>query len=392
MGGARNARVASIHETTFILVQEIEESIMDALTKWNETGTAKRESTFTSKQLALLGLAVALAVGALGYGYYWWTFDRFFQKTDDAYVGGDVTAISPHISGFIAQIAVTDNQEVEAGQLLIRLDDRDVRAVADHAEAVLRQQKAMLTSLLAKFVQQQSTIQQAAADLNAKVAQADFAKVDAERYRTLARTSSGSRQDEQRTSALDQQASAAVNSAQAGLSAAKQQLSVLDAEIAQANAAVEQAEADLQAAQLNLSYAEIRSPIDGYIGNRAARVGAYVSQGTYLLTVVPAHKLWVDANFKEDQLARMKPGQAATIVADTLPDHVFHGHLLSLAPATGAVFSVIPPENATGNFTKIVQRVPVRIVLDDGDASLGRIRPGLSTIATVDTRSQPAQR
>ncbi len=365
---------------------------MDALTKWNETGTAKRESTFTSKQLALLGLAVALAVGALGYGYYWWTFDRFFQKTDDAYVGGDVTAISPHISGFIAQIAVTDNQEVEAGQLLIRLDDRDVRAAADHAEAVLRQQKAMLTSLHAKYVQQQSTIQQAAADLNAKVAQADFAKVDAERYRTLARTSSGSRQDEQRTSALDQQASAAVNSAQAGLSAAKQQLSVLDAEIAQANAAVEQAEADLQAAQLNLSYAEIRSPIDGYIGNRAARVGAYVSQGTYLLTVVPARKLWVDANFKEDQLARMKPGQAATIVADTLPDHVFHGHLLSLAPATGAVFSVIPPENATGNFTKIVQRVPVRIVLDDGDASLGRIRPGLSTIATVDTRSQPAQR
>ena len=154
-------------------------------------------------------------------------------------------------------------------------------------------------------------------------------------------------------------------SAQAALAAAKQQLSVLDADITGATAAVAQARADLETARLNLSYAEIRAPIDGYIGNRAAQVGAYVAQGAYLLTISPAHGLWVDANFKEDQLARMKPGQPATIVADTLPGHVFHGRLLSLAPATGAVFSVIPPENATGNFTKIVQRVPVRIALDE---------------------------
>ena len=163
---------------------------------------------------------------------------------------------------------------------------------------------------------------------------------------------------------------------------------MLSANIEEATAAVAQAQADLQTARLNLGYAEIRSPIDGYVGNRAAKVGAYVSQGAYLLTIVPAHGLWVDANFKEDQLARMQSGQRATIVADTLPGHVFHGHILSLAPATGAVFSVIPPENATGNFTKIVQRVPVRIALDDEEASLGRIRPGLSMVASVDTRSQ----
>ena len=154
-------------------------------------------------------------------------------------------------------------------------------------------------------------------------------------------------------------------------------------------AAVAQARADLETARLNLGYAEIRAPIDGYVGNRAARVGAYVSQGTYLLTIVPAHGLWVDANFKEDQLARMKAGQPASVVADTLPGHVFHGHLLSLAPATGAVFSVIPPENATGNFTKIVQRVAVRIALDDNDPDSAMIRPGLSIIATIDTRAQP---
>jgi membrane fusion protein (multidrug efflux system) len=227
-----------------------------------------------------------------------------------------------------------------------------------------------------KYALQQSAIQQATADLDAKTAQAGFAKLDAERYRSLAVSEAGSRQSAERTSALDQTARAAVASAQAALTAANQQLSVLSANIDEAAAAVKQAQADLQTAQLNLSYAEVRSPIDGYVGNRAAQVGAYVSQGTYLLTIVPAHGLWVDANFKDDQLARMRPGQPAMIVADTLlPDHIFHGHLLSLAPATGAVFSVIPPENATGNFTKIVQRVPVRIALDDADASLGRIRP-----------------
>ena len=220
----------------------------------------------------------------------------------------------------------------------------------------------------AKYELQQSAIRQASADLDAKAAQADFAKVDAERYHTLALSNYGSRQNAERTSALDAQARASVASAQAALAAAKQQLTVLNADIAEATAAVAQARADLETARLNLGYAEIRAPIDGYVGNRAAQVGAYVSQGTYLLTIVPAHGLWVDANFKEDQLARMKTGQPATVVADTLPGHVFHGHLLSLAPATGAVFSVIPPENATGNFTKIVQRVPVRIALDDDDA------------------------
>ncbi|MBV9532961.1 MAG: HlyD family secretion protein [Bradyrhizobium sp.] len=340
------------------------------------------------KRLALLGLVCVSALAASGYGYYWWTVDRFFQSTDDAYVGGDATPISPHISGFISEIAVTDNERVRAGQSLVRLDDRDVRAAADHAEAALAQRTAGLASLRAKYDLQQSAIQQASADLDAKTAQANFAQVDAERYRTLALSNYGSRQNAERTSALDQQARAAVTSAQATLTAAKQQLGVLDADIAESTAAVAQARADLEIARLNLSYTEIRSPIDGYVGNRAAQVGAYVSQGAYLLTIVPAHGLWVDANFKEDQLARMKPGQPVRIVADTFPGHVFHGKLLSLAPATGAVFSVIPPENATGNFTKIVQRVPVRIALNEDDAATLTMRPGLSTIATIDTRSE----
>ena len=355
---------------------------------FNQSSVTKRLAPARiARRLALILGALTIASGAVWYGEYWWTTARFMESTDDAYVGGNVTPISPHIIGFIAEVAVTDNQRVQAGQLLIRLDDRDMRAAADHAKAILEQRTAALSTLRARYPLQQATIEQATADLNAKRAQADFARIDAERYRILAAKDSGSQQQAQRTFALDQQSAAAVTSAQAAVTAAKQHLDVLDAQIAEASAAVAQAQADLQTARLNLGYTEIRSPIEGYIGNRAAQVGAYVSQGTYLLTVVPAHGLWVDANFKEDQLARLQPGQPATIVADTLPGHVFHGHVLSLAPATGAVFSVIPPENATGNFTKIVQRVPVRIALDDEDASLGRIRPGLSTLATVDTRA-----
>jgi membrane fusion protein (multidrug efflux system) len=359
----------------------------ETLAKLDNALPAKSRQPRSWKKLALLVLTVTAVLGSAAYGYYWWTVDRFFQSTDDSYVGGNTTAISPHISGFISQIEVTDNQEVKAGELLIRLDDRDVRAAADHAEAVLQQRTATLAGLRAKYTLQQSAIDQANADVDSKGAQAEFAKLEAERYRFLAATNDGSQQNAQRTHAADEAARAAVTASQAALVAAKQQLAVLSADIDEATAAVAQAKADLETARLNLSYAEIRSPIDGYVGNRAAQAGAYVAQGTYLLTIVPAHGLWVDANFKEDQLAAMKPGQPAMIVADVLPGRVFHGHLMSLAPATGAVFSVIPPENATGNFTKIVQRVPVRITLDDGDATLGGIRPGLSTIATVDTRS-----
>ena len=162
---------------------------------------------------------------------------------------------------------------------------------------------------------------------------------------------------------------------------------MIDTEIAETKASVAQAQASMRSAQLDLGYTQIRTPIDGYIGNRAAQIGAYASVGTALVSIIPAHALWVDANYKEDELARMRPGQTATFVADVLPSRTFEGRVLSLAPATGAVFSVIPPENATGNFTKIVQRVPVRIAIDDGDGTLGLLRPGLSATVSVDTRS-----
>src|SRR5712692_7656749 len=205
---------------------------MDALTKWSAPVATKVKPRLTFKQLALLAFACVAAVS--GYGYYWWTTGRFIESTDDAYVGGNVTPISPHIAGFVAEILVTDNQRVDAGQVLVRLDDRDVRAAAEHAETVLNQRTAMLASLRARYALQRSTIEQAAADLEAKTAQASFAKVEAERYRTLALSESGSRQNAERTRAQDQAARAAVASAQAALAAANQQLSVLRANIDEA--------------------------------------------------------------------------------------------------------------------------------------------------------------
>ena len=346
----------------------------------------KGRRQFGRKHLALAGLALAITLGGIEYGRYWWSTGRFIESTDDAYAGGNVTPVAPHVAGFVSEILVADNQHIHAGQLLIRLDERDFRAAFDHAQAIADQRQAALAGLEAKYVLQQSMIHQAEADLSAKVAHANWAREDAVRYRDLAKTSYGTVQNAQRTSSLDEAAQSATEAARAGLAAARQQLAVLDAQISEARASVAQAKADLETARLNLGYTEIRAPIDGYVGNRAAQVGAYVANGAYLLSVIPAHGLWVDANFKEDQLAHMRAGQPATVVADVLPGKVFQGRVESLAPGTGAVFSVIPPENATGNFTKIVQRVPVRIALEDGAGKLGALRPGLSTTVSVDTR------
>jgi membrane fusion protein (multidrug efflux system) len=338
------------------------------------------------KWVLYAGIAGLFAVSAARLGYDWWTVGRFIESTDDAYVGGDVTPISPHVAGFVSEILVADNDHVRAGQPLIRLDDRDFRAALDHAGAIVSQREATLASLQARELSQQSMIRQAKADVDAKAAEAAFTRQDNQRYRDLAQTGNGSRQNAERALAQDNAARSAVDASHAGLDASRQQLAALDAQIIEARAAVDEAKADLATAKLNLSYTEIRSPIDGYVGNRSAQVGAYVSGGAYLVTIIPAHDLWVDANFKEDQLEHMKPGQAVTLVADTLPDHVFYGHVGSLARGTGAIFSVIPPENATGNFTKIVQRVPVRVRLDSDDPMLSGLRPGLSTTVKIDTR------
>jgi membrane fusion protein (multidrug efflux system) len=359
----------------------------EIITEPAATRAAKRP--ITRGQLALLGLGALLALGAAWYGAEWWRVGRFIETTDDAYVGGNVTPIAPHVAGFVQQILVTDNQFVRAGQPLVRLDPRDMQAALDHAQAVLAERRAALDNLHAQYTLQQSVLLQAQADLAADRASAVFAAEDAARYQSLATSEAGSRQDAQRALTGVQRAGASIAAADARLAAANEEFAVLDSQITGARARIAQAEADLRTARLNLGYTDITSPVSGYVGDRYAETGAYVAVGTDLLSIVPSSGLWVDANFKEDQLARMRPGDTATIVADVLPGQAITGHVLSLAPATGAVFSVIPPQNATGNFTKIVQRVPVRIVLDGTAGTLGLLRPGLSTTLSVHVQQSP---
>jgi membrane fusion protein (multidrug efflux system) len=341
------------------------------------------------RRIAVAALCVAVLLAGGYFGADWWRRGRFVETTDDAYVGGDVVAIAPHVGGFVADILVADNAPVRASQLLARIDARDYQAAYDRAAATVDAENAALQSLRAQRVVQLATIRQSSADLSARSARAAFTARDGVRYATLSVSRAGTMQDAERARTADQEARAAMAAAQAGLAATRAQLDVLDAQIRRAEAAIAQDAADLTRARLDLFYTEIRAPADGFIANRAVRPGAFVTAGTYLLSVVPSGGLWVDANFKEDQLAAIKPGQSATLVADAAPGRVFHGHVLSLAPGTGAVFAVIPPENATGNFTRIVQRVPVRIALDPSDATLGRLRPGLSVTVSVATRDAP---
>ncbi|TVT81406.1 HlyD family secretion protein [Pseudomonas sp. H3(2019)] len=343
------------------------------------------------KRLLLTAAGVVALVLIALYGSHWWTSGRFIEETDDAYIGGDVTVIGPKVAGYVEEVLVTDNQRVKAGDLLVRLDSRDYRASLDKAEGAVAAEEALLANLDATEQLQHAVIGQARAGIDAAGAETARSRDDNARYKKLVGSNAVSVESAQRADATFKTAQAQSARAQAELLATQRQLDVIATRKQQAKAALMQARAERDLAQLNLGYTELRAPVDGVIGNRRARVGAYAQAGSQLLSVVPASGLWVDANFKEDQLAHMVPGQRVSIHADVLSGREFHGHLDSLAPATGAQFSVLPPENATGNFTKIVQRVPVRILLDPADGVLGQLRPGLSVTASVDTKTAPRE-
>ncbi|WP_255982535.1 HlyD family secretion protein [Klebsiella quasipneumoniae] len=336
-----------------------------------------------SKKSVLVLAALSAVLAAASYGAYWWQTGRFLQTTDDAYVGGDISAISSKVSGYIQQLEVQDNMAVKKGDLLIRIDDRDYRAALAKAAGEVAAQQAALADIQATRQLQQATIAGSTASLLAAAAATEKLANDNRRYNALAASSAISAQIRDNASADYRRAHAEQEKAKADKTVAERQLAVLDARQQQTLAAL----ANLELARLNLSYTDIRAPFDGVIGNRRAWSGSFVSSGTQLLSLVPAHGLWIDANFKENQLAHMRAGQAVTIVADVLPNHTFKGHVASLAPATGSRFSILPAENATGNFTKIVQRVPVRIALEGDGAKLDVLRPGLSVIVTVNEKS-----
>jgi membrane fusion protein, multidrug efflux system len=336
---------------------------------------------------AALALVLALGVAAaadFGYGYL--TTGRYLETTDDAYVKADSTIISPKVSGYIAQVLVGDNQPVKAGHLLARIDDRDFKAALDQADADVAAYEAAVRNLDAQIALQQPIIEQGTADVAAAEANLKFAGEEQARYDGLMKTGSGTVQRAQQTDAALRAGNAQLQHSKSGLLAAERKVEVLTTERAKAVAQLDRARAVEQQAALNLSYTQITAPVDGTVGARSLRVGQYVQAGTQLMAIVPLDAVYVVANFKETQLTHVRNGQPVELEIDSFRGTKLRGHVDSLSPASGLEFALLPPDNATGNFTKIVQRVPVKIVLDDHSLT-GLLRPGMSAEPTIDTKA-----
>jgi membrane fusion protein (multidrug efflux system) len=334
-----------------------------------------------------------LAAGALGvvaaagsYADQWWTTARFEITTDDAYVAADSVIVSPKVSGYLSQVLVNDNQKVQAGQVLARVDDRDYRAALDQARADVAAAQADIENLRQEIVKQALTVAQARAQVLADQAAMVFSEQQRQRYAELAHTGAGTIQQAQRYAADIQEKQAKLAQDQAGIAVAQKQVDVLHARLQRARATLAQREAAARQAGLNLGYTTIVAPMDGTVGARTLRVGQYVQAGTQLMAVVPLQAVYVTANYKETQLTDVRPGQPVSISVDMFPGTVVRGHVDSIAPASGAEFALLPPDNATGNFTKIVQRIPVKIVVDSHDPLAGELRPGMSVEPTIDTK------
>ncbi|MBR1221610.1 HlyD family secretion protein [Bradyrhizobium sp. U87765 SZCCT0131] len=336
------------------------------------------------RSLLLAGAAVALLAGGGWYGWDYWTTGRFLVSTDDAYVKADNTTVAPKISGYIGEVLVADNQPVKAGQVLARIDDRDFRVALDQARADVSAAEAALASKRAQLDVQRSVITAAQATLDVDTANETFASQENKRYSDLAKTGFGSVQNAQQAQSRAASAAAVIARDTANLASAQRQLELSKAEIAQAEAAAVRAAAIARQAELNLGYTVIAAPIEGIVGNRTLRPGQFVQAGTQLMSLVPVASAYVVANFKETQLTDVRAGQRVDIAVDMFPGQRVHGHVDSLAPASGQEFALLPPDNATGNFTKVVQRIPVKIALDQGAAI--ELRPGMSVISTIDTR------
>ncbi len=337
---------------------------------------------------AALALALALGVAAAAdFGHYYWTSGRYLETTDDAYVKADSTIIAPKVSGYIAEVLVGDNQPVKAGQVLARIDDRDFRTALAQAKADVAASEAAVRNLNAQIELQEPLIQQQAAEVDAATATLKFAQEERTRYDELMKSGAGTIQRAQQTDAALRVQTAQLQQGKAGLIAANKKIEILSTERAKAIAQLDRACAVEEQAALNLSYTEITAPVDGTVGARSLRVGQFVQAGTQLMAVVPLDAVYVVANFKETQLTHVRDGQPVELTVDGFRGTRLKGHVDSLSPASGLEFALLPPDNATGNFTKIVRRVPVKIVLDDRSLD-GLLRPGMSAEPTVNTKAQ----
>ncbi|MER9491613.1 HlyD family secretion protein [Mesorhizobium sp. M0320] len=330
--------------------------------------------------LVVTGAVFALASTSIAPGR--WIMALSSTSTDNAYVRGDITPVSPKISGYIAAVSVRDNQAVKAGEVLFRIDDADYRAKVDQATAGLATRRALLANLTSRIDLQAAVIAQAIASLQGAEAEANRAARNFARTRELNKGGWTSLSIRDQAEADDLRARSKIAEAQANLAAARQQMSVVQTQRPQLEADIAAATADLTLAEIELGSTLVRSPADGWVGERQARVGQYVRAGTLLIPVVP-RTVWVVANFKETQIAALRIGDIVEILVDGVPNRSFTGRVESLSPASGAQFALLPPDNATGNFTHIVQRIPVKISFDAGQPDMDLLRPGMSAMVTL---------
>ena len=333
-------------------------------------------------------LGLFLLTLALAAGYLFWDYSRHFQSTDDAFVAARQFSLAPKVSGYITDVPVTDNQHVAAGDVVARIDDRDYRIALDQAQAQVAVAQANIQNIKAQISVQQAQISSSQAQVEQAQAGLVFAQQQAARYQDLAQKGSGTVQNAQQYASQLRQQQAALATAKANLELAKRQVDALQAQRKSAEASLGQAKAQCDQAQLNLSYTTVTASRPGRVANLGAAVGQLAQPGTALTMFVP-DDIWVTANFKETQLDTMRPGQPVTLSVDAYPERVVRGHLASVQPGSGTAFSLLPAQNATGNYVKIVQRVPVKVVIDNPptDVALG---PGMSVVPTVRTDPTPS--
>ncbi|ENM3028596.1 TPA: HlyD family secretion protein [Pseudomonas aeruginosa] len=331
---------------------------------------------------------VAVGLIALAFFLHWWFIGRHVESTDNAYVQGEITRVASQLGARVEEVLVRDNQHVDKGQLLVRLEDADFKLAVERAQAALATREAELAQARSKLVQQGSLIAASAADVNASQATLGRAQIDLNRAEALRKPGYVSEERVTTLTADNHVARSQLAKARADLEAQRVQRDTLGAEIKRLEAQIASARTELAQAEINLSRTLIHSPINGLVGQRSARNGQYVQVGTHLLSLVPDEDIWVQANFKETQVGRMRDGQKARLTFDAFPDTPIDGRIDSLFAASGAQFSLLPPDNATGNFTKVVQRIPVKIVFEADNPLHDRIRPGMSVEAEVELRDR----
>jgi membrane fusion protein (multidrug efflux system) len=341
-----------------------------------------------SRRTLVLGAVVTLAVGVAGwFGYDWLTVGRFTVSTDDAYVQAYNTTLAAKVAGYLASVPVTDNTYVHTGDVIATLDDGDYRLAVDSARGKVATQEATIARMAHQIAAQEAAVEQSRTQLVSAQAAAKRTELELDRQNLLVARDASSRQLLEQAQANRDQAVAGVQGARAAIDSAAANVDVLKGQRQEAISTLDELKTALAKAERDLSFTVIHAPLDGMIGNRAVQTGDYVQTGQRLASLVPLDEVYVIANFKETQVAHLRPGQTASITVDALPEHTIQGTVESFSPASGAVFSLLPPDNATGNFTKIVQRLPVRIRVPLAVAREGLLRPGMSVVVSVNTKS-----